>query len=144
MIENLVWCASCGADASLARAVAELPCEACGDVNWFIAASADDRDAILDLAERMQRISCWEVAESALRRCRELEFITEADYRLTLSTLRFRHDCANAADELIAAGEIDANVLRDVLTEQFDPYTVHWLFTKYKGLAFEVRHGKET
>ena len=139
MTENMVWCAECGADGTLARAVAELPCTNCGKTNWFIA--TNDRDSLLDLSERMQCIGCWEVAETALIRCRELDLISQADFNLTHCALEVRHECADAAVELVEAAEsIDMATLRDVLTEQFDPFTVHWLFTKYKGLPFEVRH----
>lgn len=138
-----VWCVGCGADGSLARAVASLPCPVCGAEDWFVAVSEDDGDSLLDLSERMQRLGCWDVAESALVRCRDLGFITQADYRLSVGALRWRQKCASFAAKLFSAG-LDADDLREKLSEEFDALTADWLLKNYVGLSLEVDHGKET
>ena len=62
---ELVWCSNCRADVSLAHAVAEMPCPACGGKEYFVAADDGSADALLFKAERMMRLGRWSEAAAA-------------------------------------------------------------------------------
>lgn len=135
-MDDLIWCSSCGNEVSLARAVAELPCQCCGSTSYFVLASSAEHDALLSLSERMQRIGCWEVAEAAFRRCYDQGYITAADRNLSLRALSWRRECAGVARDLISssASALTLEELRSLLLEEYDEYTVDWLLTDFSGL----------
>lgn len=135
-MNDLIWCSSCGTEVSLARAVAELPCPACGSTDYFVLATDAEYDALLSLAERMQRIGCWEVAEAALRRCRDQGYISTADCNLSLRALSWRKECADVARDLIrsSSSALTVDQLRSLLLNEYDEYTVDWLLSEFTGL----------
>lgn len=135
-VNDLIWCSSCGTEVSLARAVADLPCPGCGGVNYFVLATDKEHDALLSLAERMQRIGCWEVAEAAFRRCLEAGYISAADCNLSLHALAWRKDCASVARRLILHSDsaVTIDALRAALLKDYDEYTVDWLLSEFTGL----------
>lgn len=135
-MEDLVWCSSCGLSASLAQAVAELPCSRCGSRSYFCATSSTEEDALLSLAERMQRVGEWELAETAFRRCFSSGFISSADLHLSLHQLSFRRECADAACTLIrsSSSALTVSDLRSLLLAEFDDFTVSWLLSDYTGI----------
>ncbi len=135
-MDDLVWCCSCGQSASLAQAVAELPCRCCGGKNYFVAVSSAGEDALLSLSERMQRVGDWEVAEAAFRRCFESGFISAADYHLSLHQLEFRKECADSAVKMIrsSSSALTVSELKSSLENDFDQYTVSWLMSDFSGI----------
>lgn len=135
-MDDLIWCSSCGTEVSLARAVAELPCPACGSTDYFVLATDAEYDALLSLAERMQRIGCWEVAEASLRRCRDQGYISTADCNLSLRALSWRKECADVARDLIrsSSSALTVDQLRSLLLNEYDEYTVDWLLSEFTGL----------
>lgn len=135
-MQDLVWCKSCGLSASLAQAVAKLPCSRCGSISYFCATSSAEEDALLSLAERMQRVGEWELARAAFVRASSSGFISPADLRLSLSQLSFRRECADAACTLIRASSsaLTVSELRSLLLSEFDDFTVSWLLSEYSGL----------
>lgn len=140
---DLIWCSSCGTEVSLARAVAELPCPACGSTNYFVVATDAERDALLSLSERMQRIGCWEVAEAAFRRCLDQGYITDADFNLSTCALRWRKECAGNAIDLVRSSgcALTVEALRELLLNEYDEYTVDWLLSDFTGLRCVSRAG---
>jgi len=135
-MDDLVWCSSCGLSASLAQAVSECPCSRCGSRSYFCATSSAEEDALLSLAERMQRVGEWELSESAFRRCFAAGYISAADLRLSLSQLSFRRECADAACTLIrsSSSALTVSDLRSLLLTEYDDFTVSWLLSDYSGL----------
>lgn len=135
-MNDLIWCSSCGAEVSLARAVAELPCPCCGSTSYFVLATSAEHDALLSLSERMQRIGCWDVAGAALRRCRDQGYITEADYNLSSRAMAWRKECVDSARDFISSSgsAVMIDDLRSALLIDYDEYTVAWLLTDYAGL----------
>ena len=69
---EMAWCSKCHTDVSLAHAVAELPCPACGSKSFFLVADDSQRETLLFEAERMMRLGRWPDASDALRRCLSL------------------------------------------------------------------------
>lgn len=135
-MNDLIWCSSCGTEVSLARAVAELPCPGCGGTDYFVLATDAEYDALISLAERMQRIGCWEVAEAALRRCRDQGYISTADFNLSSRALSWRKECAETARDLVSssASALTVDALRSLLLNEYDDFTVDWLLSDYTGL----------
>lgn len=143
-MNDMVWCSSCGTEVSLARAVAELPCPVCGKTEYFVVASDAEQDALLSLAERMQRIGCWEVAEGAFRRCLDQGYITQADFNLSTRTLQWRRECVDAARGFLRSADssLPEKQLGSLLQQNdFDDYTIVWVMNEYSGFR-HVRRGK--
>lgn len=135
-MDDLIWCSACGTEASLARVVAELPCPCCGGKDYFVIATDAEYDALLSLAERMQRIGCWEVAEAAYQRCLDQGYITAADYNLSIRALSWRKECAGVARDFIrsSGSAMTVEALQTLLLNEYDEYTVAWLLSEYTGL----------
>lgn len=135
-MDDLVWCSSCGLSASLAQAITESPCSRCGSRSYFCVTSAAEEDALLSLAERMQRVGEWDVSETAFRRCYASGYISAADLNLSLSQLSFRRECADAACALIrsSSSALTVSDLRSLLLSEYDDFTVSWLLSDYSGL----------
>ena len=135
-MNDMVWCRSCGQSASLAQAVAELPCSCCGSRNYISILTSNEEDALLSLSERMQRVGDWEVAEAAYRRCFQAGYISSADFNLSMTQLQWRKECASAAVALIRSSSVALTVseLRSYLENEFDQFTVSWLMSDFVGL----------
>ena len=82
---EMAWCSKCHADVSLAHAVAELPCPACGGTSFFLMADDGQRETLLFEAERMMRLGRWPDAADALKRCFDRELISAADLNLSVA-----------------------------------------------------------
>lgn len=143
-MDDMVWCSSCGAEVSLARAVAELPCPFCGKTEYFVVASDAEQDALLSLSERMQRIGCWEVAEGAFQRCLDQGYISQADFNLSTCTLRWRKECVDAARGFVlsSGSSLPEQQLISLLQQEgYDDYTVAWVLSEYSGFR-HVKRGR--
>lgn len=138
---ELVWCSNCRADVSLAHAVAEMPCPACGGREYFVAADDGSADALLFKAERMMRLGRWSEAAAAFRACFEMGLISAAEFNLSSANLEWRRQCAAAAVDLVACGGIRLDAFRGALSAEFDEYVVKWLLKEYRGIRL-VPDGK--
>lgn len=134
--EELAWCLACGKDVSVAHAVAEFPCPSCGGKDYFVAAGSVEKDMLLSLAERMQRVGRWEIAERAFLRCAELRLISAADRNLSLCNLRWRMECAASALSILrsASEPVTVDALRSALVADYDEFVVTWLLRDFAGL----------
>lgn len=132
---EFAWCRKCGADVSIAHAVAEFPCPTCGAVEYIVIADDGQRDALLSLAERMMRLGRWEDAASAFDRCLAGDLISAADYNLSLSNLEWRKLCAASGAKLIAdsSGRVPLEYFRGCLELEYDVFVVQWLLNEYQG-----------
>ena len=131
---EMAWCSKCHADVSLAHAVAELPCPACGGSSFFLMADVVERESLLLEAERMLRLGRWPDAADALKRCFDRELISAADLNLSAANLEWRKQCAAAAGDLVAGGGLPLDSFRFALVAEYDEYVVEWLLREYRGI----------
>lgn len=131
---EMAWCSKCHTDVTLAHAVAELPCPACGSTSFFLMADDGQRETLLFEAERMMRLGRWSDAADALRRCYSLELISAADLNLSAANLEWRKQCAAAAGDLVAGGGLPLDRFRAALVAEYDEYVVEWLLREYRGI----------
>lgn len=128
------WCSRCQQDVSLARAVAELPCPACGAKSYFVIIEDGKRETLLGKAERMMRLGRWKDAAAALGECRNRGLISVADFNLSSVSLEWRKQCAAAAGDLVAGGGLPLDSFRSALVAEYDEYVVEWLLREYRGI----------
>lgn len=147
---NAAWCCKCQNDASLARAVAELPCPKCGSVSYFIVSEDGQRDSLLNESERMMRLGRWSEAERALEECRSL--MSDADFNLSSVTLSWRRECAASALDALVAGSVPLDMFHACMVSEFDEYVVDWMLREFRGIRLvpdggsylvEVCHGEQ-
>ena len=138
------WCSRCGADVSLAHAVAELPCPECGAVEYTIIVDSVEHDAMLSKAERMQRLGRWEEAASIFADCLSEELISQADFNLSMNELKWRRDAAAFAAGLIEGngGSLPVERFRQRMEAEYDQFVAQWLLREYQG--FRMVSGKDS
>ena len=135
-MDDFAWCCSCSRTVSLEHAIAELPCPGCGGSDYFVVTGSAEQDALLSLAERMQRVGRWAVAENAIRRCAERGYISDADCALSIHNLVWRMECVGTARNLIceSVSPLTVSELRSALLRDYDTYVVDWLLQEFTGL----------
>lgn len=135
-MEDLCWCRSCYSSVSLAHALASLPCPRCGASDYLIITDDPDRDILLSTFDRMQRVARWDEAEAAIRRCLDYDYISQADYNLSMASLVCRRECAASAAACIkeSGGRCLVTDLRNALARDYDSFTINWLLQEYSGI----------
>ena len=133
---DVSWCRRCGADVSLAHAVAELPCPKCGAVEYTVIVDSGERDALLSKAERMQRLGRWEDATSIFADCLSGELISLADFNLSMTELKWRREAAAFAAGLVDGngGSLPVERFRQRMEAEYDQFVAQWLLREYQGV----------
>lgn len=145
MIANeqaISWCSNCRTDVSLAHAIAELPCPACGMREYFYLVGDGERENLLNEAERRMRLGRWDDASLLYMKCQELELISAADMNLSLATVEWRKECAAAAEAVLRSmGDlVPLERVKAILKADFDGYVVSWVLGEYCRIGVDRRN----